>query len=539
MATTIPNQPIVFDEDSITCSCDSVDFIQLVDNTDLTQFQINIEPCGGAANLIDVSEWVYDTGWYTLDGGVSNCFSSVTGTVLAYPNLFTVGKYYQLNFTVTGLIGSFIVSDGMGVESTEVTSNGTYSIYFNILLANPDLIFTAANDSEFCLSSISTYEIRKDFIIPIYNSNDVYQTEISYANDPTYFTFANDTLTVDINWGELSLSNECFKIGILDPCINTNGQNINASITNEELNGTPPTPWSLGASWTANGTSVTGVYSGILTDDLLRQTNVFPDLITSVTVTIVISTLTGNAGKGLAVYFGQNLITTLTTVGTHPVTGIATSELAIRFFPTDLTTNVTIDSISVDEVTTDEYVNNFTSNTLKVEDFTGKCTLLLNACNDEDAFGFNFTGSGFTPRLRLLSKLKQAKYPTERNIYEDSLGEKKVIYASRKKTKNFVSDLLPEYIHDFLSTLSAYDRFYIDGVLYFVTDDEYNVIYNEANDDLGSISLQVEEKTQLIQNKNCGAEANVCDLPPNYLLQADDLSQFITLTDGELILING
>jgi hypothetical protein len=164
--------------------------------------------------------------------------------------------------------------------------------------------------------------------------------------------------------------------------------------------------------------------------------------------------------------------------------------------------------------------------------------LLINACNNENGLGFVFNGSGFSPRLRIQGKLKQSKYKSERVMEDDSNGTKRVIYYNRRKEKSLVADLLPEYIHDFLSTLVGYDKFYINGTPYIVEDDEYNVSYDNSQDNVGSISLLVSEQTQLIRNLNCSSEENTCTLGTNYLLQADYSDQYITLVNGELIEIN-
>ena len=98
---------------------------------------------------------------------------------------------------------------------------------------------------------------------------------------------------------------------------------------------------------------------------------------------------------------------------------------------------------------------------------------------------------------------------------------------------------MPEYVHDFLSTLGGYDNFYINDIPYSVEDDEYNVTYDDSQDLTGSISLEVSEKTQFVKNTNCSADDNSCVLGVNYLLNDSFLDQYITLENGELIIING
>jgi hypothetical protein len=100
-------------------------------------------------------------------------------------------------------------------------------------------------------------------------------------------------------------------------------------------------------------------------------------------------------------------------------------------------------------------------------------------------------------------------------------------------------DLQPEYVHDFLRLLLGFDNVYINLEPYFVEDDEYSVEYDDSQDNLGKVKIAVSKTTQNIKNINCSDTENVCTLPPDYLLQANDLAFRIVQTDGYGILING
>jgi hypothetical protein len=367
-------------------------------------------------------------------------------------------------------------------------------------------------------------------IIGIYNSAGVYQTGISYETTPDNFVLAQNTVTITIDWAELGISNGCYYLCFLDPCSNTNGQNYPPDITNCTITGSA-TGWTLlgVAAYDSNNVVMDGSDFGIL-----YQNNVFHNFNSEYCVTIVVSAITGN----LTVTFGDNDVAVITTPGTHIITGTPESDLSISL--TSLFGNTaTIESVCACEILPENYVCDLTSNTFKLGDYSENCTLIINACNNEDGMGFVFDGSGFSPRLRLEAKLKNSKYTNERSVYEDSIGKKSVTYYSRRKQKILAVDLQPEYIHDFLSTLIGFDNVYIENETYFVDDDEYNIEYSDASDDVGSVNLLVSKKTQNVKNTNCTDDENVCTLPPNYLLKADNNSEFITLCDGSLIVING
>ena len=151
------------------------------------------------------------------------------------------------------------------------------------------------------------------------------------------------------------------------------------------------------------------------------------------------------------------------------------------------------------------------SNRFKIGDYSEMCTLLINACNNNNSFGFVFIGSDFSPRLRIEAKLRQSTFASETSIFEDSGGTKGAYYFARRKSKSLSIAIQPEYIHDFLSTLKGYDTFYIGGVPYFVDDDEYSPVYGD-NDNFATVIMSVSEKTQNVKNILCTDNVTVCNL---------------------------
>lgn len=154
----------------------------------------------------------------------------------------------------------------------------------------------------------------------------------------------------------------------------------------------------------------------------------------------------------------------------------------------------------------------FISNTFSVQDYSNSCTLLINACNNSDAMGFVFSGSTFSPRIRVEAKLRQAKYETDVLRFTKSSGTKLNYNYTSRKSKNLAISLQPEYVHDFLRLLLGFDNVFIDNVEYVVDDDEYNIVYIAELDNYGSVSILVSKKTQNVKNALCSDDEISCNL---------------------------
>lgn len=546
MATWIPNQPVFFGSTD-ACSNDEITIDQLVDNTDTTQFQFNIEPCISATQLMsdpnfaDPNSWTLNANWGIALNQLCASGNTMAGISATSDTQLTTTSYYQVQIIVDSISsgGSFTVKFG-GTIVGYLTSIGTYTFWGfpTSFFGNTGLIISPDNDDDtICISNTTAYEILTNFIFAIYNSTNTFVTQISYTSQPTYFTFVDDTVTVTIDWATLGLSNNCYYICMLDPCENTGGQNYPATILNPTMtwDGADTPNWTLTFAWGSAATYIYGTYPGALFANTFYQDNIFNSFTTTYSITI---TVTGGTGIDLDVFFGTNLVGNITTTGTHTISGIPSGSFRLTV-AIEGGNNVLVDNISPVTVRSTNYTCNQTSNRFSVGDYSDGCTKLINACNNENGLGFNFNNSGFTPRIRLEAKLKQAKYPQERNIYEDSLGSKKVVYFNGKKTKSLAIDLQPEYVHDFMRLMGGFDNFYIDGVLYFVEDDEYSVEYSDVSDDLGKVRITVSERTQNVKNINCSDTENVCNLGVDYLLQGDDLAFRVVQSDGYGILING
>jgi hypothetical protein len=527
----IPNQPVFFGDDS--CNDDEYSAVQLVDNTDTTQFQFRtVCEAGGIDLNIDAPDdggWTWAGGWSAGPAGFYMTLDSASGNYPAYSDYsMSVGLLYTVVIDMGVVTSGGITVYFGGTEVGEITLPGLYTFTGEASLDGvyQPRIKLVPNDasSYLIISDVVLYGGQENIIVAVYNSEDQYQGQLNYTDNPESFVFANNTVTISVDWSELGLSNDCYYLCILDPCQNTNGQNNPPVIRDFKTN------WFYGDDWTLNVDTFIGDY---IDGDLLYQTNVFPSY-SLFCMEVTAQNITGTVN----VYFGENLVGTITTNGVTTLTGIPSGNFNLSF---ELESGSYVEITNVVPCATDpaNYACDFTSNMFKVGDYSSACTIIINACNNTDGLGFVFEGSGFTPRVRLEAKLRQAKYSNDRSIYQDSIGEKSSYYFSGRKHKNLCIDLQPEYIHDFLRLLLGFDNVYLDSVSYIVDDDEYNVEYPESMDGLGKVKLLVSEKIQNVKKTSCTDEQNVCNLPPNYLLKADELSEFILLTNNEQILING
>jgi len=129
------------------------------------------------------------------------------------------------------------------------------------------------------------------------------------------------------------------------------------------------------------------------------------------------------------------------------------------------------------------------------------CTLLLKAYNNDNAFNFNYTDTGYILFARLKAKMVVSGYPEEREEYRFSNNTRKVLYASVEKEYQVNMTDHPEHIHDAVSIMRNHDVFQIDGIDY-VASGEYEYKGRKTST-LAQASFSVKEKTGLSNNYNC------------------------------------
>lgn len=523
MATWIPNQPVFFG-DADLCIDDETYIPQLVDNTDQTQFQFNIGACDDAVEIMpdtnfnDPNDYLLPDNWsiaynqMCLIGASDISDMAMTATGGTTPlSIFTYNHYYAITIVVDSISigGSIDVQIGADVIGT-LTSAGTFTFYYtanNPYMAYfyPLIFICTTAGTNICMSNVSAKEVLTNFIVSVYDSLGDFQATFNYNDQPSYFNFVDDTVTITVAWTDLGLKSfGCLYLCVMDPCINTNGQNYPPLIGNCDFTHV--------SSWDLRGGAAYGAMSMVFSPSgfaFISQDNVFHDMINSYCIEIVVSAYTSGA---LEVFFGSTLVGTITAAGNYIFTGIPTVSLSLTIGSVSAV-SATITRACPCDINPADYVCNFTSNLFSLKDYISEdCTHLINACNNESGLGFNFNGSGFSPKIRLHSKLRQAKYPSERLVEADSAGDKNVYFFTGRKAKYFCVDLQEEYVHDFLQLLRGFDNWFIDGVKYFVEDDEYTVEYSPDSDEIGKSKFLVSTRLQNVKNSNCSGTVNDCTL---------------------------
>jgi len=524
MAQYIENQPVLFGN-SPSCSCDEQHFKQIVDLTDTTQFQMKLIVCEGEPNLItnNVFEtedgWTLGENWDISDNAL--CVTSGLVEPAYYDYDFNNDGYYAVTITVDSISagGSLIIKLG-GTEIGTITMAGTYTFYgfpTDFLSESNLYIYPGTDDAEACISEVDAYEIAINNIVAIYMEGFGYINSISYSENPSYFDFSGNKLTVTINWNDLVGIEGCFYLCWMDACSNTGGQNYPPVVLNPTFIGEGD--WIYGFGWTNDGGvpgTAIGEYTG-LSDNCLVQENVFSSY-SEQSISITIGAL-GGIGYGVDVYFGTTLVDTLTTAGTHTVTGTPADSLSISICPIAGTDEIHIINVHGLSVPPSDFVCDITSNLFKVGDYSNTCSMVVAIANTSNGFGFDY--STFFPQVRIEAKLRQSSYKGERLASKDSKGNRRVHYFDATKYMNLTTSQLPEYIHDFLRLSVGADLVLLDGVNYYAEDEEYTVLRDGSQDEFGYTVLLVAKNSQNIKNINCQSAENDGNSSGNLLLLED------------------
>lgn len=501
MSTTyIPNQPVVFQYPSDPCAEPEPKYVQLATKNDTTQFQIKLTPCPDCTNII--SEGIFSVSGLGDQWNVDFCKVDAGDEYLQL-NIGNDGQYVQWTFTVTSITGSFTLIMNSVTVAT-ITGVGTYTVTFlsggdNILYIYPDneaslICFDDIVESNACIVPVN-------YRMTIKDANGNYVDEIDKA-----WTIAEDSLTTQVNWSSYPgvVEGGCYYICIADPCVNTDDQNLDDVFTHEY------TILASNATVTPSEGGTVLTYASL--SDIGQATVVFDNstLIDGQCYTVSWSVDEINCVRYRFSHNGGTTpYQTTDAPFSHSFTWNTGDVLQLEIESRGIcdTYDLTIFDIKI-QVCASAIVCDCCSNMFKIVD--GDCTHLIKVCNDKNAFGFVFNGSLFTPNIRLKSRLVRGRYAAERESFEDSLGNKNTIYFKRRKSRELRVDSVAEYVHDFLSTIAGYDHLYIDGVEYFVDDDEYSVSYASRNDIEAMTTINVSEKVQLVENKSCGNTSAYC-----------------------------
>lgn len=534
--TYIPNQPILFKRPNETecLTCEEYKHYQLIDKSDISQVQFKVQPCGNSINVQqDWNNYNLGFGWSNYFGALrkvaTNSFSLalLSGIIAPNTNYFVEVSIREINGTLDLRFNTAQqLLNGVGLHRFVINSSNSQQFDFQI--------FMQGNSQTVTIDYINIYSLGENFIFSIHDKDGNHQAEINTFDNPSAFVFAEDTVTVSIDWNSLNLPDGCYQIRYSDPCVNTCGQNgiVNGGFANNSgwqlftsnnrlriINGKLQFN-NVGADYAQNAATLCDGVQYKITWEL--------EVFNNAQAFIRIGTATGTIRNSTGTY-----IDVITANGSN--FDIVVEDAGGVGRPLAF-----IDNVKLELVDKSEIVPQLESNWFEYGEHD--CTLMINACNSNDGLGFIFGNSGFTPRLRIDGTIVNAQYDLSRDTILSSIGKKDVYFGRRRKNKELRVPLSPEYYHDFLSLLPLFNNVYINNKKYAVDSDGYELDYNSDLPNFSTATINISEKTQHIETNNAKVK-NVggCQLPPNYLLlvQGNQQTDFVNdMEQDEPILIN-
>lgn len=542
--TSIPNQPLIFSE-TLPEGCEGCgsEYSQLVDFNDQLFWQLEAGECG-YLRLRDSSI----TGGFIEGNDVT--FTD-TGNNPAIAG-FTYDKFqncldYRVTITIPqGTTGTLQVGffDGSFVE---VSAPGTHVIYIKqnaipTVLNSPLTAFylmPKPGDKFIGTLTLDSFE-------PICNGAlfagivDATTLAVVQVLDPT-ITTQDQYLTAAVDLGALELDAGCYRLAIADYCTNTCGQYY---IYNPYFNNwggcidCPPVGWTSipqtgSDNWVVgNGSAFLSYTSGVNLTYLESITELCEGK--EYAVTIIIDGIVDGSLRLCVDNVPEG--TLMTTAGTYTfnITPTNSGNLSLLLL-NDIgqTAEVYVTKVEIraykEWATYDKY-----SDLISIGDYSDDCRYFkLEGCNAENQFGLAFNGTSFLPGIRLEGRKFRAQYNSDVDLFRYASGRAVTSYADIRKRWSFFFGQLPEYVFDFLSIITYFDNFYVNGELYSPAEEDFpDIEYNDAND-LGSITIDLYKKNAKVRKTVCvAADANclpsILDLNDEPFILAQDLDRLLT-----------
>ena len=514
MATTIDHHPIRFDY-SAECNLVDYNWMQYAEYGDVSQFQLELEPCAYEQNAIingsftsSGVDWVSSGFNWSIDTTNGKAIKTTGGSGFMRQVVATADDVYwkiSMDFVVNS--GQFDVE--FGLTTYNITASGSYEFYIM-----SDTVVTLKVTGDGTTSGSFTNVVA----LPINLNFEVYVVDAAGVTQHTYtstdFNFTNQWLTASIDWQDIAVAEGCYTLQISDACTCVQGGFIQEDFE------TDTEAWSTDSTWTIasgsadfSGSAATGqaLMSGILCVGTEYD---------------VEYTLTNMAGNTFYVQLGSAVGATRSTNGTFTDTVTCTNSSSFKMVGGGFMSSLSVADLTV-RVTTRTVQH--TSVPIRVLTSAADCTHKITVCNDSDGMGAGFNYTGFSPMLRVDSQFAHGGSTSTRNSYEFSSGTKSTTYYRGRGNKSLMM-VVPSYIHDFLYHIGGYDHVYVDGVEVFVEDDEYPTVSWNDQTDMGGVTLTMRDKTVLIENRRCSSKVEACDPSGNDITTGGN--EIILLPDG-------
>lgn len=199
---------------------------------------------------------------------------------------------------------------------------------------------------------------------------------------------------------------------------------------------------------------------------------------------VLLGTFSGNGQK--EVFIDLTAFSGITTITIYFAGGIVEHEYML-------------DGVSI---LANEPAGALTSNCINLKD-THDCTLLFEASNSDDAFGFDYTNGNFTQKLRVKAKMDVIGYPEEKEEYRFSNNTRAILFAQSESEYDIKIGDAPEYIHRALSLFRLHDSFIIgSGNDRYIASSDYD-LRGRKTSKLKQAVFNVKDRTGLASNYSC------------------------------------
>lgn len=489
---------------AVPCTTNNT-FCQPTNQTDDIEFQFEVSESEDLTTAGVIGD---STGWalFAIIGGASGFQSTAVVNNLTDKGILTINDFYKVTLTVADYPGGVLrVGGGTGAaifnQAISIRSNGTFTAFFqyNEPAGDGDFIITADLEGQVGIqvSGLSVTKISdiSDYTVQIIDTED--SSVVDTVPTANLRLFEN-MMTVQFNWlNDLTVTNGCRAIRIL------NGTDI------FQDNFTTDQGWVLGGDVTITG--------GVMNYDNggLACPPAPPSFLCGATIdgiftpgeSYTITYTVSNIGTiTLAVFCGDTPGTIRSTNGTFVETLICTNTSVLGFF----FNGAALNSVDIDNVTIKKENNIDGQSECYDLQTTHDCTLLFEWSNNESWGGFNYTtpsvGDAFVQRLRIESKFRGAKYPSQRNIGETSAGVKTMDYTSFRKARILDIHRAPDYIHDAIASMFMQDTRTVEDTSYVLVDEYEPSAPNDSRvlwKDFMTARLELEQTDQTKQiNRN-------------------------------------
>jgi hypothetical protein len=525
--TPVPDQPLGFDR-SVDCNLRPGPFVQLAQDGDITQFQFQVTDCAASQELIWNGAFTLEPdseGWTALPAP-SWLFQPYFGNVLHVPGtlpgnvtqalLVSDGVLISLTVTVNQTVGqcSLNIGGSGGItwsQSFTGAVSGTFT-YWIVADGMEYVRFAASSSSDATFGQVSVKAYNTTFETAVLDeSGAVVATDIPY-------NVYNGWVTFSLDWESAGLDAGCYTIEVYSPCDCSQNGVLALDMYTGSF-GSACYEFGMGAGvgmWASVGASMS-VYNSYLTyvgTGVPNTTNatLAGRLLCVGTEYAITYTVSGLANAQVRVQMGSTSGSWHNANGTYTdtLTPTVSGTLSFQAQSVGVAGGLLINAVSIEATT------KTASETSQPVRYMPECckTKQITICNDSNAFGMGFVGTGWAPSIRVPASMTRSNYGGERNKYTDSNGRSMTYYGTSRK----ITDLrfgAPDFVHDFVRLGTIADHLLIDGVEYFAESDEYPTMSRDEAIDMSAVTLPVSLKVELTRNRRiddttrgCGASGN-------------------------------